>query len=205
MRLHFCNIKKFNKAVKQHGESALEAYTKNKKTVKNGLNPEHQGEVGMTLMETRGVIFIGLLLIAGAAFVSFRLVSNTKLIEMEQAITMVRMQTQQMFASSQDYTGLDNALAIKSGLAPKKMVKNSDIYNSWGGKITLGVGDDTGTFTVTIDQIPHEECTKLAPYQLDSWWKVDVNGTEITKETGVAAAAGNCNEGNENTIIYTSR
>lgn len=191
MRLHFCNIKKFNVAFK--------------KNCKNGMNPEHQGEVGMTLMETRSVIFIGLLLIAGAAFVSFRLVSNTKLIEMEQAITMVRMQTQQMFASSQDYTGLDNALAIKSGLAPKKMVKNSDIYNSWGGKITLGVGDDTGTFTVTVDQIPHEECTKLAPYQLDSWWKVDVNGTEITKETGVASAAGNCNKGNENTIIYTSR
>lgn len=162
-------------------------------------------ESGMTLMETMGVILIGLLLMAGAAFMFASLLSSNKLAEMEQTITMVRMQTQQMFASSQDYSGLDNALAIKSGLAPKKMVKGTNIVNSWGGNITMGVGDDTGTFTVQVDTIPHEECTKLATYQLDSWWTVDVNGTEITKDTGVAAAAGSCTEGSGNVITYTSR
>lgn len=175
------------------------------KKIDRSVAPNATPESGMTLMETMGVILIGLVLMAGAAFMFASLLSSSKLAEMEQTITMVRMQTQQMFASSQDYSGLDNALAIKSGLAPKKMVKGTSIVNSWGGNITLGVGDDTGTFTVQVDTIPHEECTKLATYQLDSWWTVDVNGTEITKDTGVAAAAGSCTEGTGNAITYTSR
>lgn len=160
-------------------------------------------QAGFMGVESLGSLVFYLFMIAAAALLVYNLMSGGKLSETQQSISSIRMSVQQMFASSLDYTGLTNDLAIKAGLVPKKLIKGGGILNSWGGAIAIATGDDTGTFTITLDSVPQDACTKLATYQLESWLQVEVNNTAIGLDTAVAAAAENCEA--SNSIIYTAR
>lgn len=160
-------------------------------------------ESGFMGLEGQGTQLFYLFMVAGGALLVYMLFSGGKLSEIEQGISSMRMQTQQMFTSSLDYTGLSNDLAIKAGLVPKKLVKGGGIVNGWGGAVTLAEGDDTGTFTITVSGIPQDACTKLATFQIESWLSVEVNNTAISADTAVVEAADNCQA--SNTIVYTAR
>lgn len=138
--------------------------------------------------------------VLGAVYMLF---SGSKLSETEQAISAIRMNVQQTFSSSLDYTGLSNDYVMKAGLAPKKLIKGGTLMNSWGGTLTIAAGDDTGTFTITVSGVPQEDCTKLATYQLETWLNLEVNSTGIGKDTAVVEAADACQA--SNTIVYTAR
>ena len=160
-------------------------------------------EAGFMGLESQGSLLFYLIMVGGAGLILFMLFSGGRLSEMQQSLAAMRMNTQQMFTSSLDYTGLSNDLAIKAGLVPQKLVKGGSLINGWGGAVTLATGDDTGTFTITVAQIPQDACTKLATFQLESWLSVEVNSSGISKDTAVAEAADNCQA--NNTIVYTSR
>lgn len=160
-------------------------------------------EAGFMGSEGLGTYLFYLLMTVAALSIIYMLFSGSKLSETQQAISAIRMNVQQTFSSSLDYTGLSNDYVMKAGLAPKKLIKGGALMNSWGGTLTVATGDDTGTFTITVASVPQEDCTKLATYQLDSWLNLEVNSTGIGKDTAVVEAADACQA--SNTIVYTAR
>lgn len=158
---------------------------------------------GWMLTEGVGSILFYLIMIGVAAGILFFLFSSSKLTQMQQAVSTMSMQIQGLYSGASEYTGLDNSLAIKSGVVPRKLLKGTSIKTPWGGDVTLAPGTDTGTFTIKLAGIKQEDCTKLAAYQLDMWQSVDVNGTEFNTDSGVSGAVNACVA--SNTITYTSR
>lgn len=161
------------------------------------------GEAGFVMVEMSGGILLYLIMMAAAAILLYSLFSNSKLAETQQGVLSMRMQIQQLYTGATDYSGLDNALAVKAGVVPKRFQRGTSVVTPWGGDITLGAGSDPGTFTITLTQIPQEACTKLATFQAESWSTISVNGGAVAQGTSVASAAQSCNSAN--TIIYASR
>lgn len=157
----------------------------------------------MNMMEVLGAILIGLVIIAGAAVGLNSAFSKSKVASTQQDIVTMRMQIQQLFSGSSDYSGLDNATAIKAGVVPKSFIKGNDLKNAWGGQITLSTDAANASFKIALDTIPQDECTQLAKFQPDAWLSVDVNGTAVEGNSDIAAIVGACAAAN--TITYEAR
>ena len=108
----------------------------------------------MNSMEVLCVLLITLVVIAGAAVYLNSGFSKSKVVSLEQGIVTMRMQIQQVFSASPDYSGLDNATAIKAGVVPKSLVKGNDLKTPWGGEINLSTNDANGSFTIELSGIP---------------------------------------------------
>lgn len=160
-------------------------------------------ESGFMMIESMGSMLFYLIMIAGAAVLVGVLLSGGKLSETQQGLSSMRMQAQQLYTGSIDYTGLDNALALKTGIVPKRFRRGDSMFTPWGGAITIATGSDVGTFTIQLEGIPQEDCAKMGTYQSDSWDSVSINGNSLDKLSSVATAGAAC--ATSNTIIYTSR
>lgn len=157
----------------------------------------------MNSMEVLCVLLITLVVIAGAAVYLNSGFSKSKVVSLEQGIVTMRMQIQQVFSASPDYSGLDNATAIKAGVVPKSLVKGNDLKTPWGGEINLSTNDANGSFTIELSGIPQEECTQLANFQADAWLSVQVNGNVLDSDNTVADIVNSCTT--TNTIAYEVR
>lgn len=163
----------------------------------------HTSESGFMMSESMGSLLFYLIMIASTAALIVALLMGGKLSEMQQGVSTIRMQTQQLFTGSIDYTGFNNDLAIKSGIVPKRFRRGGNLFTPWGGAITLATGADVGTFTITLESIGQEDCAKMGTYQMDSWDSVSINGNALDKNSFVVTAGAACTT--TNTIIYTSR
>lgn len=159
-------------------------------------------EAGFTLLDVLGALVVGLLVIAGIATIINNTYSHSKLVDTEQNLIAMRMQIQQLFSGSPDYTGLDNALAIKAGMAPKNFIKGNTLGNAWGGSVNLASVPADAAFSIEFTGIPQDECTKLARFQSDAWLSVTVNSTSMRGGT-VEDAANACVE--MNTLVFVTR
>lgn len=157
----------------------------------------------MSMMETIGALLIALFVIGIAAVGLNSAFSKAKVSSTQQDLVMIRMQVQQLFSGATDYSGLDNATAIKAGIIPQSLLKGDDLKNRWSGDVTLAANADNASFTVALTQIPQSECTQFAMFQADAWLSIDVNGNVIDTEGNVTDAINNC-EGT-NTITYEAR
>lgn len=157
----------------------------------------------MNSMEMLCVLLVTLVVIAGAAVYLNSGFSKSKVVSLEQGIVTMRMQIQQVFSASPDYSGLDNATAIKAGVVPKSLVKGNDLKTPWGGEINLSTNDANGSFTIELSGIPQEECTQLANFQADAWLSVQVNGNVLDSDNTVADIVSSCTS--NNTIAYETR
>lgn len=169
----------------------------------NAKNTKITNESGFMMTESMGSLLFYLIMIGAAAAAVGLLLLGGKLSEMQQGLSTLRMQTQQLYTGSIDYTGLDNALALKTGIVPKRFRRGEGLFTPWGGTITLATGSDVGTFTITLEGIPQEDCAKMGTYQSDSWDSVSINGNNLDKLSSVATAGTACAASNN--IIYTSR
>lgn len=157
----------------------------------------------MNMLETIGVILIALVVIAGAAYNLNSAFSKTKVASTQQDLVTTRMQIQQLFSGSTNYSGLTNEVAINASVVPKNMVKGTDLKNAWGGNITINNEDANASFTIALSQIPKDECTQLAKFQLDAWLSVKVNDTLVDATDSIASIVGNCSA--KNNIVYEAR
>lgn len=169
----------------------------------NLKNTKKHSESGFMMTESMGSLLFYLIMIGAAAAAVGLLLLGGKLSEMQQGLSTLRMQTQQLYTGSIDYTGLDNALALKTGIVPKRFRRGDNLFTPWGGAITLATGSDVGTFTITLEGILQEDCAKMGTYQSDSWDSVSINGANLDKYSSVATAGAACST--TNTLIYTSR
>lgn len=161
------------------------------------------GEAGFVMVEMTGSLLLYLIMIAAGAILVFTMMSSSKLASAQQGLMSLRMQVQQLYSGGSDYAGLDNSLATKAGLVPKSFLRGTKVVTPWGGEVALAASGDGSSFTISLSEIPQEECTKLATSQLDSWTAVSVNGNAIDKSSGTTTAAQSCND--SNTLVFTSR
>ena len=85
--------------------------------------------------------------------------------------------------------------------------------NAFKGAVTLGVAN-TGpssaagsSFTITYDNVPAAECTKIMTATAGNFYIAQVGSTTVKPAGGtldVAATAGACSDANSNTLIFTS-
>lgn len=155
------------------------------------------------MMETIGALLIALIVIGIVAVNINSAFSKAKVSSTQQDLVTIRMQTQQLFSGATDFSGLDNAIAIKAGIIPQGLIKGDTIKNRWSGDVTLGANADNASFTIALTQIPQSECTQFALFQKDAWLGIEVNGTAIDKDGNVADIINNCDA--TNTITYEAR
>ncbi|GAB1253028.1 type 4 pilus major pilin [Desulfovibrio falkowii] len=157
----------------------------------------------MNMMEVLGALLIALVVIAGSAVYLNTGFSRSKVVSLEQDLVSMRMQIQQFFSGSSDYSGLDSETAIKAGIVPKSLIKGSSLKTPWGGEIALSTNSSNGSFTIELSGIPQEECTQLAKFQSDAWLSVEVNGNALSADNNVSDIVNNCTS--VNTIAYEVR
>ncbi len=157
----------------------------------------------MNMMEVLGALLITLVVVAGAAVYLNSGFSKSKVVSLEQDIVTMRMQIQQLFSGSSDYSGLDNETAVKAGVVPKSLVKGNDLKTPWGGEINLSTNDANGSFKIELSGIPQDECTQLARFQADAWLSVEVNGNALESDNTIADIVASCTA--NNTIAYEAR
>ncbi|MEG1609968.1 MAG: type 4 pilus major pilin [Bilophila sp.] len=166
------------------------------------LHARREAQAGYSIGEI--LIYFGLVALAVAliAYGANKALNVFRVTRTQENLLTMRMQIQQLFSGASDYTGLDNTMAINAGLAPSIFVKGTKLLNPWGGNITLASESATIAFTIQFDEIPREECTRLAAYQPEAWLSVDVNGN-VANGKDVVTIAGSCSE--TNTITFTAR
>lgn len=157
----------------------------------------------MNMMEVLGALLITLVVVAGAAVYLNSGFSKSKVVSLEQDLVTMRMQIQQLFSGSSDYSGLDNATAVNAGVVPKSLIKGSDLKTPWGGEINLSTNDTNASFTIELSGIPQDECTQLAKFQTDAWLSVSVNSNTLDSGSTIADIVNSCTS--SNTIAYEAR
>ena len=157
----------------------------------------------MNMMEVLGGLLISLIVITVAAGYLNSGFSKSKVASLEQDLVTMRMQGQQLFSASSDYSGLDNETAIKAGVVPKSLIKGNNLKTPWGGEINLSTNDANGSFTIELSGIPQDECTQLTRFQTDAWLSVGVNGNTLDSDNTIADIVNSCTT--TNTIAYEAR
>lgn len=148
-------------------------------------------------------IALGLIALAGIGEGVSNALNNMDIGDTETDLNFIRMEAKQVYTSSPDYTGLNNAVARNSGIIPSSMNKSNGIRNEWNGNVTVAVdNNDPNTFVITLESIPQEACTKLATYGAGSWQNVSVNGSDLNQASIVSDASTKCVA--SNTIAFTS-
>jgi hypothetical protein len=163
-----------------------------------------QNKPGYLSIEVMGVIIFVALMIGYVAWQLSATTSSANLSMLQGSLTTMSMHIQKLYSGSNNYSGLDNAMAIKSGVVPQQLLKGDSINAPWGGPITLAPGTVSGTFTVSVAGIKESDCISMATYQLDVWTSVTVNGSSLDTKAAVASATSMCS-GASNTIVYTRR
>jgi type II secretory pathway pseudopilin PulG len=144
-------------------------------------------KAGMTMMETLGVLLVGALLTVGAVMLIRMAMDSAKLSDAQKSLTALSIQVRGHFSGMRDYTGLSNALAIKAGLAPQKILRGDSLLTPWGGAITLAPAANA-TFTHSWAGLSDQVCTAMATYQVELWQSISINGTAIDPAAAVADA-----------------
>ncbi len=168
-----------------------------------GTNLPKGWKTGATMMETMGVLLVGALLTVGAVMLISMAMNSAKLSDAQKSLTALSIQVRGHFSGARDYTGLTNALAIKAGLVPQKILRGDSLQTPWGGAITLAPAANA-TFTHSWAGLSDQVCTAMSTYQPDLWQSISINGTVIDADTAVSQANTLCT-GNANTVIYTDR
>lgn len=158
---------------------------------------------GMTMIETLGSLLIMAVMIVGAVILIRMAMDSSKLSDAQKSLTAMSIQIRGQFSGVGDFTGLSNALAIKAGLVPPRILRGNSILSPWGGAITLAAGTNA-TFTMTWGGLSDQVCIAMATYQPDLWQSISINGTALTTATAISQANTLCT-GNANTVVYTDR
>lgn len=161
-----------------------------------------KGEAGVTIGELLFWLGVAAIVTGAIAWSANKALNMWRTTKTQESLLILRMQTQQLFASASDYNGLTNDMALKAGLVPQNFIKGSALFNAWGGTITLAPDSGNSAFSIAFEGIPQEECTRLATYQPEAWLSVSVNGNEANG-SDVATIAESC--ATTNSIVYTAR
>ena len=128
-----------------------------------------ENQNGRSMVEMLGVLaIIGVLSVGGISGYS-KAMAKFKLTKAQDQISMLLMNVRTAFATSPNYSGLNNDAAVKFNIAPTDMVPNaagSYINHAFGGAVTIAaetVGTGTNQyFSITLNKLGREACVSLA-------------------------------------------
>ncbi|MBP3061693.1 PilS N terminal [Ectopseudomonas chengduensis] len=168
--------------------------------VRNGIRKS----AGLTLIES--LVVVGILLgIVAIALTLYGTVKDRLNVKNEsENISFVYSQVLDLF-SDETTDELENALAVESGIFPKKMkiVGGDRVYNSWGGSVVIKGESNSNAFTLEYKKVPKEGvCVDLVRNQRKVGWdSVSIGSKDITySEMTATELSGSCTGGSGDTV-----
>ena len=187
-----------------------------KKTV---LIKNKKSKKGFSLLELLLVLGIIAALVV-AAFIVYPKVQASQRAQAESNnIATIQAGVKALYTSTSSFTGLTNSVAAKANIFPDNMLINSGTFarpiNVFKGNVTLAEdktgpsGADGSSFTITYENVPASECTKIITAAAGNFYTAGVGTAGNVKAAGevldVAKTATQCESGgNSNTLIFTS-
>ncbi|WKS80941.1 MULTISPECIES: type 4 pilus major pilin [Enterobacterales] len=185
-----------------------------KKTV---LIKNKKSKKGFSLLELLLVLGIIAALVV-AAFIVYPKVQASQRAQAESNnIATIQAGVKALFTSASSFTGLTNSVAVQAKIFPDNMLSGSGSaakpINAFKGNVTLAAdktgpsGADGSSFTITYENVPAAECTKIITAAAGNFYIAQV-GDATVKEAGgtlnVAATAAACSDANSNKLVFTS-
>lgn len=168
-----------------------------------------KSEEGFTLVEVLGAIVVGSLIFAFAAFAIRGGIESSKVSAQNEALSYLRTNIQEGYATLHSYDGLDNDSAIAARLVPTNMMSGAEgdsygdtIRSEFNGEITIESIDDGDNFQITVPNVPQGACIKLGR-SAKNWEAMTINGTEVDRYSLITEDI--CSDETDNTLVYQSR
>ena len=135
---------------------------------------------GRSMVEMLGVLaIIGVLSVGGISGYS-KAMAKFKLTKAQDQISMLLMNIRTAFATSPNYSGLNNDAAIDYNIAPGDMVPDVNgtaINHAFGGAVTVKAEDPNSQyFSIQLDGLGNEACQALASSDWGTDGLVSLNG-----------------------------
>ena len=187
-----------------------------KKTV---LIKNKKSKKGFSLLELLLVLGIIAALVV-AAFIVYPKVQASQRAQAESNnIATIQAGVKALFTSASSFTGLTNSVAVQAEIFSDKMISGSGsadkTINAFKGNVTLAAdktgpsGADGSSFTITYENVPASECTKIITAAAGNFYTAGVGTAGNVKAAcgvlNVASTATECDKGgNSNKLIFTS-
>ena len=128
-------------------------------------------EQGRSMIEMLGVLaIVGVLSVGGIAGYS-KAMNKFKTNKVIDQVNMISTNIRTLYSSQRSYEGLDNALAIKTGVVPSEMYEAasgdvSEIINAFSGTVYITTGTHNGqahaAYIIGFDGLPRASCVTAA-------------------------------------------
>lgn len=183
------------------------------------LKKNKKSKKGFSLLELLLVLGIIAALVV-AAFIVYPKVQASQRAQAESNnIATIQAGVKSLYTSSSSFTGLSNSVAVQAKIFPDNMLSGSGSsatpINAFKGSVTLAAantgpsGAEGSSFTITYNNVPAAECTKIITAAAGNFYTAGVGTEGSVKGAGevldVAKATAQCQTGgNDNTLIFTS-
>lgn len=185
-----------------------------KKTV---LIKNKKSKKGFSLLELLLVLGIIAALVV-AAFIVYPKVQASQRAQAESNnIATIQAGVKALYTSASSFTGLNNSVAVQAKIFPDNMLSGSGSaakpINAFKGNVVVasantGPSAATGSsFTITYENVPAAECTKIITAAAGNFYIAQVGGATVKEAGGtlnVAATAAACSDANSNKLVFTS-
>ena len=149
-------------------------------------------EAGLNLIELLLVLAVVVAIAVGAFIIYPRVQAGRSASAESQTLAGALAQVQSIFQNGQ-YRELDNDLAIKADVFPEKNIDGTNIFNEWGGPVTIFGANAAGTpatdssarfVAIRTENVPSAVCQKLVATAQANWSMVQVGTTPIFDKVG---------------------
>lgn len=140
-------------------------------------------------------VVITLALIVVAVAVGSQALTGSSTGNTATTLSTIQNNVRSLYAGQASYAGLDNDIGLAAKLFPSNMVDpNDNVYNAWGGAVTLGTTSNDAEFTIQYDGVPTDACSSLVSYNVTGLGTITVNTSTLTPPVGVSDAVNVCGE-----------
>ncbi len=115
--------------------------------------------------------------------------SRIKVQNATSALIDMTKETQNLFKSQGDFTGISPAVLLNNGVVPEDMVSGMTILSQWNSVVAVAPNTEIGandTFSMTYPGISSDECSQMVTKASNSFYKIDVAGTLVKDLTASA-------------------
>ncbi|WP_075208443.1 type 4 pilus major pilin [Klebsiella michiganensis] len=173
---------------------------------------------GFSLLELLLVLGIIAALVVGAFIVYPKVQASQRAEAESKNLATIQAGVKSLYTSASSFSGLTNTVAVGAKIFPDNMLvgtgTSASVVNTFKGNVTVvsantGPSSATGSsFTITYNNVPAAECTKIVSAVAGNFYIAAVGSTTVKaagSSLNVASTSTACNSGgNSNTLVFTS-